>query len=502
MNKWLLRLALLAALAAPALAQIPGAPIAQSGGGGGGGGSGTVTSVATACGTSGGPIVGTGTVSGAGPVVALGDLNSNIASTTTYAPISVTLTAARTYTLPTAASYKDASGNGCTLTVADTAGGVTSANTATIAANGSDNIAGASTFVIAVANGGVTLKSDGVSAWAVVSNTTLPALTNHQTFVASSGFISAQTIPDCQDSGGNHLNFKQSNNSISCGTSGGAGGGVVPNYITGLIISNDAVTSTSLLDISAGTASDSTNAASMTTSAFTKSTGGAWAAGSGSNGMGNGLTIASATQYYVCEANNAGTPDFWFDTSVSCANRPAGISDTKFRLVNAFHTCQSTSAGGTATAGICAVTSTNIAGFTQIPTPGGVTTYWQGSNITAYPRDASAITVQSASRSLIPLSTPAGLKTTAMFNLTQDGVCSVGVTSPSEADFAIASSTSSGATTDLPDAIFGATGYGYTYYERITDTSSEIAVRANAACTNHITVFTRGWRWDRGINGS
>ena len=33
------------------------------------------------------------------------------------------------------------------------------------------------------------------------------------------------TIPDCPDTGGNHLNYVQSTNSLSCGTSGGGGGG-------------------------------------------------------------------------------------------------------------------------------------------------------------------------------------------------------------------------------------------------------------------------------------
>jgi len=36
----------------------------------------------------------------------------------------------------------------------------------------------------------------------------------------------AKVIPDCTDTGGNHLNFTQSTDAFSCGTSGGAGGGV------------------------------------------------------------------------------------------------------------------------------------------------------------------------------------------------------------------------------------------------------------------------------------
>lgn len=38
-----------------------------------------------------------------------------------------------------------------------------------------------------------------------------------------------KTVPDCQDSGGNHLNFTQSTDAFSCGTSGGGGGSVGPS---------------------------------------------------------------------------------------------------------------------------------------------------------------------------------------------------------------------------------------------------------------------------------
>lgn len=113
---------------------------------------------------------------------------------------------------------------------------------------------------------------------------------------------------------------------------------VLRSYLAGLTLSNDGVSPTTVIDIAAGQAADSTNAVMITVGAFTKSTGGAWASGSGSNGMGNGLTISASTWYTVCLANNAGTPDYWFDTSVSCANKPTGITDAKFRRVGSFKT--------------------------------------------------------------------------------------------------------------------------------------------------------------------
>ena len=47
----------------------------------------------------------------------------------------------------------------------------------------------------------------------------------HQTMVAtSSSVVAAKTIPDCQDAAGNHLNYTQSGDSFSCGTSSSGGG--------------------------------------------------------------------------------------------------------------------------------------------------------------------------------------------------------------------------------------------------------------------------------------
>jgi len=103
--------------------------------------------------------------------------------------------------------------------------------------------------------------------------------------------------------------------------------GYVPtNYIGGLTLSNDGGSPNTVLDIDAGSAADSTNAVMITVGAFTKSTAGAWAAGSGSNGMGNALTIASNTWYHVCVGYNAGSPDYWFDTSATCVSTSSPAS--------------------------------------------------------------------------------------------------------------------------------------------------------------------------------
>jgi hypothetical protein len=110
------------------------------------------------------------------------------------------------------------------------------------------------------------------------------------------------------------------------------------NYIGGLTLSNDGTTPNSVLDIAAGSANDSTNFYVIQLGAFTKSTAGAWAAGSGANGMGDGLTIAASTWYHVMLAENGGAPDIWFDTSVTGANKPSAILGSYYRRIGSFKT--------------------------------------------------------------------------------------------------------------------------------------------------------------------
>jgi hypothetical protein len=105
-------------------------------------------------------------------------------------------------------------------------------------------------------------------------------------------------------------------------------------YIDGCITS---ASSTTVLQVTGCYAVDSTNAVVMNqTATFTKSTAGSWTAGSGNNGMGVGLTITTATWYHVFEILNGGLIDYYFDTSVSAANAPAGT--TAFRRIGSFKT--------------------------------------------------------------------------------------------------------------------------------------------------------------------
>jgi hypothetical protein len=109
----------------------------------------------------------------------------------------------------------------------------------------------------------------------------------------------------------------------------------VPGCIYGLGITYQL---SSRLLIAIGSCADSTGAVLINAlSALQKTTGGAWTAGNNVGGMGNGLTIAASTWYYVFAINVTGfNPDFYFDTSPTAANAPTGT--TAFRRIGAFKT--------------------------------------------------------------------------------------------------------------------------------------------------------------------
>jgi hypothetical protein len=108
-------------------------------------------------------------------------------------------------------------------------------------------------------------------------------------------------------------------------------------FLFGMGLSNDVAAASTVLDIAAGTCTDSTGVVLIKLgSAWTKSTGGAFVAGSGANGMGQGLTIAVNQWYHVFAIIAAGVADVYFDTSVSAANAPVGT--TALRRIGSFRT--------------------------------------------------------------------------------------------------------------------------------------------------------------------
>ena len=129
-------------------------------------------------------------------------------------------------------------------------------------------------------------------------------------------------------------NVLTSNGTSWSSTAPSSGGSVGLDY--GFLLSNNATTPNTKLDIAAGSRPNSTFTTQITGTAFTKSTAGSWVAGSGNNGMGTGLTIAANTWYHVFAIIKSSAYDVYFDTSPSAANAPA--STTAFRYIGSFLT--------------------------------------------------------------------------------------------------------------------------------------------------------------------
>lgn len=237
---------------------------------------------------------------------------------------------------------------------------------------------------------------------------------------------------------------------------------VLRSYIAGLTLSNDSGTPDSVLDIAAGQCADSTNAVMINLGAFTKSTGGSWAAGSGGNGMGNGLTIADSTWYHVFAIINSGVPDVYFDTSVTAANAPS--LTTAFRRIGSFKTDG----------------SANILAFVQDEE----TFYWGA--IIAEP-NISNVTPSSSGTKYVLTGTPPGVKTRALIRIdnTTGGTQNT-ITSPDEGNHGAAVASTS------PGQDFYGAGLATAVY---TDTSQSIYV---AATSEAVYGYTRGYIDSRG----
>ncbi|MDU9408230.1 phage tail protein [Pseudomonas sp. zfem001] len=115
---------------------------------------------------------------------------------------------------------------------------------------------------------------------------------------------------------------------------------VPTGYFSGLVLSNNAATPTTDIDIAPGLARSASDTATLRlAAAITKrlQNAGAWAAGSGGNGLFNGAR-ANNTWYHVflIRKDSDGSIDVGFDTSISAANKPAGWS--AFRRVGSIKT--------------------------------------------------------------------------------------------------------------------------------------------------------------------
>lgn len=253
---------------------------------------------------------------------------------------------------------------------------------------------------------------------------------------------------------------------------------VIRSYLAGLTLSNDGGSPLTVLDTAVGVATDSTNAVMINLgSAFTKSTSGSWAAGSGSAGMStaNSGAVQPSTWYHVCLANNGGTADEWFDPSPICANRPPGITDVKYRRIGSFLTNS----------------SSQILAFTQF----GNEFLWK-----TIPGDVPS-TNTSTVAALKTLSVPSGVNVIAKINSVLGTLVSATGCIIYQPDIGTQAVIGSSAIQVLDMYIQpGGLAVSESNLTIRTNTSSQVGVVCSASATATYWINTRGWIDARGEN--
>lgn len=91
------------------------------------------------------------------------------------------------------------------------------------------NVSGPASTVktFAFPNASATVLTDNAAVSTAQGGTGLGAQSDDTMLVSNGTIWQAKAIPDCQDTGTNHLNYVASTNTIACGTAGGAGSGDV-----------------------------------------------------------------------------------------------------------------------------------------------------------------------------------------------------------------------------------------------------------------------------------
>lgn len=253
---------------------------------------------------------------------------------------------------------------------------------------------------------------------------------------------------------------------------GSGGSSVAPGNLYGLTLSNDGGSPNTVIDVAAGSCADSTNATTLTLTAFTKTTG-AWASGTGNGGLDTG-SVANSTWYHVYVISKAGGANV--DVLLSKGVNVAGV------------TLPSTYTLGRRIGSIFVNSSGHIAAFTQL----GGNFRW---NVPVTDLNTSTT---ATSATLQTLTTPAGIKMVAKVivgtNLSSSGN-STFVSSPDDTDTA-PSASGAGPWTVSP----GAAQWNQCYLEVRTNTSSQVRHRETSASGfSNLNIQTLGWFDDRGI---
>lgn len=244
-------------------------------------------------------------------------------------------------------------------------------------------------------------------------------------------------------------------------------------YIDGLILSNNAGDATNDIDIATGVARDGSNTYDLSlTGPFTKRLDAAWAVGSGNGGLDTGAKAAN-TWYHIwaIRKDSDGSIDALFSTSATAPTMPAGY--TAKRRIGAVRT----SAGSA------------ILAFTQ--------------KNNSFVLSASILDVDVTNPGIAAvlrtLTTPLGIKTVALMNLTFSNTSGVFFVSDPDASDEAPSYTAA-PLGQIGGSAFIGVAPGSTQVRVWTNTSSQVRTRFSASVAGNIErIATLGWEDPRGV---
>jgi len=353
------------------------------------------------------------------------------------------------------------SGSG-TISLATIASGTVLANTATSSAVPSGVTPSAVLDLFGSAIGDTLYRASGATGWTVLAPGTLGQVL--QTQGAASTPQWATVVSSVIISGGTGIS--------ATGTCTIASGGactvtpILQGFLGGLVLSNDATSANTTLDIASGqTTSDDVTTFMGLTSNYTKTTG-SWAVGTGNGGLDTGAISASTWYHvFVIERTDTGVVDVLFSKSATSPTFPANY--TEKRRIGSFKTDA----------------SSHILAFTQVYD----TFIWTAP---VSPDISSSI---SATPTLFALAgVPTGVKVTAklrggMLNQNTNTL----INSPDES--AVSGGSIGDNFTWEASSVLGGSG------ELMIGTNTSAQIRAVATSTNTLFITTVGWRDTRGM---
>ncbi len=240
-------------------------------------------------------------------------------------------------------------------------------------------------------------------------------------------------------------------------------------YLGGLTMSNDIVSPTTVIDVTAGVAASDDVSVMMKLSAFSKNANAAWVAGTGAGCLDNGSSLTASTWYhlFVIERTDTGATDLLCSTSVANPTLPQNF--TKKRRIGSFR----------------ADASAHILAFSQ----NGDEFLWV-STIS----DANNVTL-TTTPTLFVLTVPTGMKITALFRGTSGGGGGAGsdilLQSPDETPQAV----------NVPIGNLSmdlSTAFGSAHFNLRTNTNAQIRAVSGQASGTILNIGTYGWIDTRG----